>query len=74
MIHFDFIVEDEDAELIFECINTTIRQANNRKLYHSTTQVEAEWLRKHVEYLNSLKKKMLNKNMEINKNEKKNKT
>ena len=64
MIHFDFIVEDEDAENIFECVNSTIRQANDRELYKNTTQAEAEWLRKHVKYLNSLKKKMLNKNVE----------
>ena len=64
MIHFDFVVEDVDAENIFDCVNSTIRQANDRKLYKNTTQDEAEWLRKHVEYLNSLKKKMLNKNVE----------
>jgi hypothetical protein len=61
MIHFDFTVEDEDAELIFECINSTINQCNRRRLLTSTTKAESDWLVKHIDYLNSLKKRMLNK-------------
>jgi hypothetical protein len=61
MIHFDFIVEDGDAELIFECINSTINQANRMRLFRSATQAETEWLSKHVDYLNALKEKMSNK-------------
>lgn len=61
MIHFDFTVEDVDAEVIFECINVTINQSNRRKLLSDTTQVESDWLDGHIDYLKSLKKKMLNK-------------
>jgi hypothetical protein len=61
MIHFDFTVEDEDAELIFECINSTINQANSRRLLKKTTRAESDWLIKHVVHLDYLKKRMLNK-------------
>jgi hypothetical protein len=60
MIHFDFTVEDVDAETIFDCINSTINRCNGRKLHRSTTKAESDCLSKHVDYLKSLKKKMLN--------------
>lgn len=61
MIHFDFIVEDEDAEAIFDCINSEVKRCNRRKLLSSTTRPEFKWLGRHVDYLNSLKEKMANK-------------
>jgi len=61
MIHFDFVVEDVDAEVIFDCINSEINRCNDRKLSPVTTTAEFKWLGKHVEYLNALRKKMLNK-------------
>ncbi len=61
MIHFDFVVDDVDAEAIFDCINSEIRRCNRRKLLSNTTQPESEWLGRHVDYLNSLKEKMTNK-------------
>lgn len=61
MIHFDFVVNDEDAEVIFDCINSEIKRCNIRKLLSSTTQPESEWLGRHADYLNSLKEKMANK-------------
>lgn len=63
MIHFDFAVEDRDAELIFECINFTINDCIKRKLLSDITQAESDWCDKHIEYLSSLKKKMFNKSI-----------
>jgi len=61
MIHFDFTVSNVDAENIFDCINSEINRCNDRKLSSVTTQPEFDWLTKHVDYLNALKKKMTNK-------------
>lgn len=60
MIHFDFIVEDVDAENIFDCINSEINRCIHRKVFTETTEAEAEWLDKHIDYLKALKKKMKN--------------
>jgi hypothetical protein len=60
MIHFDFVVEDEDAENIFDCINSEINRCNHRKLITNNTKAETEWLDKHIDYLKALKKKMKN--------------
>lgn len=59
MIHFDFTVPDEDAEVIFDCINCEISRCNTRRL-SKTTKSESKWLIKHIDYLNALKKKMTN--------------
>ena len=61
MIHFDFVVEDVDAEVIFDCINSEINRCNDRKLSSVTTTAEFKWLNKHIDYLNELRKKMFNK-------------
>jgi hypothetical protein len=60
MIHFNFTVTDEDAENIFDCINSAVRQCCKRKLSSGTTQAESDWLDKHIDYLDSLKEKMAN--------------
>lgn len=59
MIHFDFTVEDVDAENIFDCINSEIRRCNRRKL-SSDIKAEIEWFERHIEYLKTLKTKMKN--------------
>jgi hypothetical protein len=58
MIHFDFTVPDEDAEVIFDCMNGEINRCYERRLSYKT--IESEWLIKHIEYLKALKKKMTN--------------
>jgi len=60
MIHFDFIVKDEDAEVIFDCINAEINRCHRRITLSDTTEAETEWYNKHIKYLKSLKIKMLN--------------
>lgn len=64
MIHFDFIVEDVDAENIFYCIQDRINKCLHRKLLINTTKDEDEWYEKHIEYLKELKTKMKNTNVE----------
>ena len=61
MIHFDFVVEDVDAENIFDCINSEINRCNDRKFSTpAITLAEYDWLDRHIAYLNELKKKMIN--------------
>jgi hypothetical protein len=60
MIHFNFVVEDVDAENIFDCINSEINNCNRRKLLINTTKEEIVWYNKHIEYLKNMKKKMKN--------------
>ena len=61
MIHFDFIVEDVDAENIMDCIHSEITRCHVRMMSSNTTEAERTWLNKHIDYLNELEKKMLNK-------------
>jgi hypothetical protein len=61
MIHFDFTLDDEDAELLFECVNYTIRQATKEKLFGKNTKAESDWLTKHVIHLELLKTRIQNK-------------
>ncbi len=60
MIHFDFIVEDIDAQNIFECIDGEISRCYKRKLDTDTTPAETRWYDSHIKYLHELKKKMKN--------------
>ena len=61
MIHFNFTVTDEEAEIIFDIMQTEIARCHHRKL--TSTKEESDWLDKHIEYLTSLKKKMVNKRL-----------
>jgi hypothetical protein len=65
MIHFDFIVNDEDAENIFDCINAEISKCQIKKLLTKSTEAEIVWFDKHVIYLKALKTKMKNHKEEI---------
>lgn len=71
MIHFDFIVSDEEARTIFECISEEIvntqeeiismrmaRSTNMNTVKHIKKQIE--WLEERVKYLENLKAKMGN--------------
>ena len=59
MIHFDFTVSDEDAEVIFDCISD--RQNDfSIKLVEEDRPGIRKWLQEHIEYLENLKKQMLN--------------
>jgi len=58
---FDFTVEDVDAENIIGCIHSEITRCHARMMSSDTTRTERMWLDKHANYLNELKKKMLNK-------------
>ena len=60
MIHFDFTVTDVEAETIFDVMNLEVSKCHTRKLKSNITKQHSEWLDKHIEYLTTLKKKMLN--------------
>lgn len=60
MIHFDFIVDAEDAEVIFDCITAEINRCFERKLNPKNTEAENVWFGKHIDYLKALKTKMKN--------------
>ena len=71
MIHFDFIVSDEEENTIFECISEEIintkeelinlklaRSTNMNTIAHIKNQIK--WFEKRIEYLQNLKEKMKN--------------
>lgn len=73
MIHFDFIVDDIDAENIFSCISDRISDMHQNILKNSTLknisldekiknkcEAEIKWYYSHINYLNKLKEKMKN--------------
>jgi len=60
MIKFNFTVTDEEAETIFDIIHNEISRCHYRKMLSTTTKEESQWFDKHIEYLTSLKKKMVN--------------
>lgn len=57
MIHFDFTVSDEEAELIFDAIQDQINRADELRLFEP---IVAEWAKNHIAYLEALKAKMKN--------------
>lgn len=63
MIHFNFIVQDTDAENIFNCINNEICK-NKEKILNCITNNDSKTKKLYendIEYLNKLKTLMLNK-------------
>jgi len=71
MIHFDFIVSDEEAATIFECINEEIERMHEEMIsMKCSTSVCAKtveniekavaWLEGRIDYLKTLKQKMKN--------------
>lgn len=59
MIHFDFIVSDEDADLIFACINAEICNLKNHILL-SRDAFHTQAINMHIDHLNGLRDKMTN--------------
>ena len=71
MIHFDFVVTDEEANTIFECLSDMIDKTEQERiemsLSTSTDQqtrnhiaAQVAWYERHVRYLRNLTKKMKN--------------
>jgi hypothetical protein len=65
MIHFDFVVTENDAEVIFACINHQINSNDYQiidfmDLKKDKYEEHVGWYTKHNEYLKELKTKMLN--------------
>lgn len=62
MIHFDFIVTDEEAELIFSLISDEIFRSEDVVMMElgRFTAVTKEWHRIRIPYLKNLKEKMTN--------------
>ena len=71
MIHFDFVVSDEEANTIFECITEEIENTQTElfSVMEATStdmrivqhiKEEIELLKKRVKYLQELKEKMKN--------------
>jgi hypothetical protein len=58
MIHFDFIVSDEDAQTIFDAINEHIEEARYEMTFGLMNN--REWYRGRITYLEELKAKMTN--------------
>jgi GTP-binding protein EngB required for normal cell division len=76
MIHFDFVVSDEEAQTIFDCIDEEIENMDteiyniivlgNMDMDTAITQNKKDkikWFGKRIKYLRELKEKM--KNVEI---------
>ncbi len=60
MIHFDFIVDDADAENIFDCVTDRIVQLREEAMFGKANKAEAKALMDIAEYLEQLKAKMTN--------------
>lgn len=69
MIHFDFVVSDEDAENIFGCISSEINRCNDdllklvmaREFFNRDEDHKyADSIKDHIAYLKELKLKMNN--------------
>jgi len=59
MIHFDFIVTDEEAETIFDSIQDQII-ASTRELFLGVNLDHKDWHRGRITFLKELKVKMTN--------------
>jgi hypothetical protein len=60
MIHFDFVVDDVDAENIIGCIDAAINKCVVMKHRGKMTKPYVEWFEEHMAYLEELKSKMKN--------------
>jgi hypothetical protein len=58
MIRFDFIVTDEEADTIFDCIQSEIGNVLNLKWDTDPSNAVTKWYDSRIEYLKKLKKKM----------------
>lgn len=70
-IHFDFIVSEEEANTIFECITDVIENEKEEEInlematsYNESVRKrlkdQVEWSEKRIKYLEDLKSKMKN--------------
>ena len=72
MVHFDFTVDDRDAEMIFGCIHDRICNMRERIFFDSmsmeksTSEVDIkhytaqiEWYKSHIKYIEGLIEKMI---------------
>lgn len=67
MIHFDFVVSDEEAHDIFGCISEEIAnlrtEISEMRAYQSKynyPEAKIAWMKRRIEYLQNLKSKMHN--------------
>lgn len=63
MIHFDFILDDDDAVLLFDCISEMIGKYQvyiMKAMVHNEGQEYIDFYNKQIEFLENLKKKMKN--------------
>lgn len=60
MVHFDFIVSDEEAQTIFECITDSIQGIQEDLSRHDPSHPNALWFKEHIAYLKGLAAKMKN--------------
>lgn len=64
MIHFNFLVSEEDAENIIDFVNDTITNANmevmNLITLKGADHPETKWMKRYVAYCKELKSKMKN--------------
>lgn len=58
MIHFDFIVEDDEAECILDAVEDQIRISTYELMFGHPTQME--WHRARIAFMKELKAKMTN--------------
>ena len=60
MIHFDFIVDDIDAENIMGLIDSEINKYETIRLNPKTSENMKDWFKQYIGYLEELKGKMKN--------------
>jgi hypothetical protein len=66
-IHFDFVLEDVDAENIFNVLQNHVRHSKFEVLLEEgRTQAEIDWHRRHAEYFEGVIEKMLKGNHQVN--------
>lgn len=58
MTHFDFIVEDNEAECILDAVEDQIRISQHELIFGHPNQME--WHRARITYMEELKAKMTN--------------
>lgn len=63
-VHFDFIVSDEEAETIMECIREEINQHRELLLEVDLSGSHREWYEGRIKYLESLIAKMTNQRID----------
>ncbi len=60
MINFNFTLSDEDAEMLFDCVQSEIIRIREHLYSSQISDFEKSHLKSHIDCLNSLKEKMHN--------------